>query len=217
MRSPLVSLGSCGALSVLTLACALPPEMREAAPASNAVAELPPPGFGTLRQDEISIPLRDGTLRIIVTPLEESVTRVTAPDTYARLSGLAEARRAEAGGEGVTLFLVSFFSDRPQTRFVPEEVQLISRGVRVRPTAILPVTPGWGQRRLRQRETEMAVYGFTGPVDLESDLTLVYGLERTQAWTTILPRVQAERARARARARPGPGNHPSRSYFAILR
>ena len=134
-----------------------------------------------------------------MTPLAESVTRVTAPDTYRRLSSIAEAHRSGQGD--ATLFLVSFFSEEPDVRFVPEEVQLVSRGLRLRPATISPVTPTWGQRRLRQRGTEMAVYSFAGVLDLELEMTLVYGLDQTTAWSVILPRVQAERARARARAR----------------
>ena len=182
--------------------CAVPPGMESgAATATDSFETLPPPGYGTLWQDEISISLTSGALRILVTPLEESATRVTAPDTYRRLSSMSNAHRNAPGiGEAVTLFLVSFFSEQPDEPFVPEEVQLVSRGIRVRPSAIIAVTPGWGERRLRQRVTEMAVYAFSGNVDLESDLTLVYGLDQTSAWSVTLRRIQAERARARARA-----------------
>ena len=190
------------AVSVLLSACALPPGMEGVgATATDAFETLPPPGYGTLRQDEISLSLTSGPLRILVTPLEESVTRVAAPDTYSRLSGMANAHRNAPGlRESVTLFLVSFFSEQPDERFVPEEVQLVSRGIRHRPSSIIAVTPSWGERRLRQRVTEMAVYAFSGNVDLESDLIVVYGLEQTAAWNVILPRIQAERERARARA-----------------
>jgi len=164
---------------------------------------LPPPGFGTLLQDEVTISLLSRGLEIKVTPLEESVTRVTAPDTYKRLSSIAGANR-DAVAPGSKLFLVSFFSDQSDLRFIPEEVQLISRGLRARPLSIIPVTPTWGQRRVRQRETETAVYAFSSEVDLEVDLTLAYGLEQTNEWSGILPRIQAERGRARARA--GVGN-----------
>jgi hypothetical protein len=163
---------------------------------------LPPPGYGTLRQDEVTIQMMSGALEIQVTPLDESVTRVTAPDTYQRLSGMARGHQDRAP-QGSQLFLVSFFSDQPGIRFVPEEVHLISRGIRMRPTAILPVTPGWGQNRLQQRQTEMAVYAFPGMIDLEADLVLAYELEESSSWSGILTRVQAERGRARARAGVG--------------
>jgi hypothetical protein len=140
-----------------------------------------------------------------LTPLAESVTRVTAPDTWRRLSGLAsrfaaDAARATGAGEP-SLFLVSLWSESPDATFVPEEVQLISRGVRVRPGAVMAVTPRWGERRLRQRETEMAVYAFAEAVDLESELVVAYGLVESAAWGAILLRVRAERSRAAARAR----------------
>lgn len=182
-------------------ACTLAPAPADGGPVPDG--ELPPPGYGTLRQEEVSITLTSGALQLMVTPLDEGVTRVTAPDTERRLSGMAAAHRS-AGGTGA-LFLVSFYSDQPNVRFVPEEVQLISRGLRLRPSIITPVTPTWGQRRVQQRDTEMAVYSFVGEVDLESEVVLMYGLEQTRAWSAILPRVQAERARARARARGGPG------------
>ena len=187
--------------------CAVPPGMEGgSATNTDSFETLPPPGYGTLRQDEISLSLTSGALRILVTPLEESATRVTAPDTYRRLSSMSNAHRNAPGiGESAPLFLVSFFSEQPDERFVPEEVQLVSRGIRLRPSAIIAVTPSWGERRLRQRVTEMAVYAFSSTVDLESDLTLVYGLDQTSAWSVILRRIQAERARARARA-GGRGN-----------
>ena len=167
---------------------------------------MPPPGYGTLRQDDITVEFRIGDLQIKATPLDESIIRVTAPDTERRLRGLAESRSSEAqraAGSSSSLFLVSFFSDAPDVAFVPEELQILSRNVRIRPAAILPITPSWGQRRLHQRQTEMAVYVFPGTLDLESDLAVVYGLEENWAWNSILPQVRAERARARARAGNG--------------
>ena len=163
---------------------------------------LPPPGYGTLRQDEVTIQMMSGPLQIQVTPLDESITRVTAPDTSERLAAMA-ATHTNRAPSGSMLFLVSFFSDQPGIRFIPEEVQLISRGIRIRPTAILPVTPGWGQRRLQQRQTEMAVYAFPTGIDLEADLQLAYQLEQTSSWAGIITRVQAERGRARGRAGVG--------------
>lgn len=190
-----VAVGACLATMGCAVAAGTPP---------GDVGPLPPPGYGTLRQDDVSIGFASGELDIKVTPLAEAVLVTTAPDTYRRLHGLAEAYgpRVEAPvGTRVSLFLVSFFSDAAGTTFVPEEVQIRALGQRLRPTDIVAVTPGWGQRRLDQRGTEMAVYAFPA-VDLESDFTVLYGLVEAGGWTTILPRIQAERARARSRA-PG--------------
>ncbi len=190
-----------GLLPLLFAACTIAPAAEPAGPSTGA-GLLPPPGFGTLLQDDITMRLLSRELEIAVTPLDESVTRATAPDTYRRLAALAGRHRATAP-RGSHLFLVSFFSDQPGVRFEPEEVQLISRGLRMRPLAVLPVTPTWGQRRVQQRQAEMAVYAFPGEIDLESDLLLAYELEETASWMQILPRIQAERARARARAGVG--------------
>jgi len=188
----------------LTAACAgLLPTAEPGQPST-----LPPTGYGTLRQDDITVDLASGDLRLKVTPLAESVTRLAAPDTYQRLSALVGQVHAElvrrSGASSPTLFLVSAYSESPDVPFVPEEIQIISNGVRMRPAAIVPVTAGWEQRRLQQRQAEMAVYAFTGGVDLESDLVVVYGLEESSGWSAILPRLRAERARVRARAGGGP-------------
>jgi len=168
-------------------------------------AALPPAGYGTLRQDQISVDLQNDDLMVKVTPLAESVIRVAAPDTYRRLERLVQAQGATAVAstpDGTpTLFLVSLYSQAAGVGFTPEDLQLVSGGVRYRPSAIVPITPGWDRHRLEQRETEMAIYTFSRDVDLGSDdLVVAWGDSESTEWATILPRVQAERARARARA-----------------
>jgi hypothetical protein len=190
---------------------------------------LPPPGHGTLRQEDVSISLRLGDLRVLVTPLMDPVLLATAPDTYRRLNGLAttqgRAAARAAGGPAPDLFLVSFFSNVQGTTFQPEALNLVSRGLRLRPDAIVPVTPGWGERRVAQLDTEMAVYAFLGEVDLESELYVLYAGQESAAWSALRPRIQAELERARARAGSSGGPvaeaagapHSSRSYFEIFR
>ncbi|HUF77110.1 MAG TPA: hypothetical protein VMM35_12570, partial [Longimicrobiales bacterium] len=157
----------------------------------------------TLRQEDVSLTLASGDLQLMVTPLHESVTRVTAPDTERRLEALASAHAGPGSEDGSGLFLVSFFSDRPDVPFDPEEVQLVAQGFRLRPAAITSLTPSWGEHRVGQREQVMAVYRFGGNIDLESDLVLAYGLRESAQWSSILPRIQAERGRIRARAGVG--------------
>lgn len=166
--------------------------------------ELVPPGFGTLRQDDFTIPLRSGPLLIKVTPLAESIIRLAAPDTYDRLTGLVRGRidalRRESMSDHPSLFFVSFFSYHPDVTYQPEDLQLENRGLRYRPRGIEPVTPGWGSQRLGQQETQMAIYAFDRGIDLETDLAVEYGAERNAGWEHILPVLQAERAKVRARA-----------------
>jgi hypothetical protein len=185
------------AVLVLLAACAIAPGPSDTAPVD---AGAPPTGFGTLRQEDVSIGLTSGDLRILVTPLDRTITHVTAPDTERRLDALAAAHAGPGRTGGAGLFLVTLYSDRPDVAFVPEDVQLVSQGFRLRATSISPLTPRWGERRVGQREQEMAVYDFGPGVDLERAVVLVYGLLQAEQWATILPSIQAERARARARA-----------------
>lgn len=166
---------------------------------------LVPPGFGTLTQDDVSLRLQSGDLLIKVTPLEEWVIRLTAPDTYTRLSGLVQAHGSRAGSgrspANTALFLVSLFSYQPDVTYQPEDLMLVNRGLRARPVGIAAVSPSWGTQRLAQQETRMAVYAFDGPMDLQTDLVAEYQELRNEIWRDrILPLLEAERAKVRARS-----------------
>lgn len=164
-------------------------------------AELRPrPTGGTLREAEVSLSLREGDLLIRIVPLDESVIRLTAPDTYRRLQGLARGSRAARGPDpwaaGATLFLVSVFSRSPGVEYEPEALNLLDRGRRFRPLSIRPVTPEWGARRLEQEEVRAAIYAFAPEIDLGSpDLVATYRGARSEEWSEIRRRLDAERAR----------------------
>ena len=197
-------------LSCLAGACSPGGQAPAPSPAGEAQAGsqaslLVPPGYGTLTQDAITLRLQSGDLLIKVTPLEEWVIRLTAPDTYARLSGLARTHGERAAQSGMVtdpcLFLVSLFSYQPDVAYEPEEILLVNRGLRFRPLGIAPMTPSWGTQRLGQQETHMAVYAFEGGIDLETDLAAEYRGLRDSSWEDrILPELRAEAAKARARA-----------------
>jgi hypothetical protein len=85
------------AAAYLLTACVPPggPAPRPAGPSGAPSTErgpgdrtqaLVPAGFGSLRQEEITLTLTVGSVLVKVTPLAESVIRLTAPDTYQRLS-----------------------------------------------------------------------------------------------------------------------------------
>lgn len=163
-----------------------------------------PAGYGSLRQDEISLSLRVGDLLIKATPLEESVIRLAAPDTYERLRAMAEsrleqARQAVYSGEP-ELLLVSFFSYTPDVEYRPEDVQLMHQGRLLRPAQILPVTSGWGRGRLQQREVQNAIYVFDQDVDYAQPLVVRYGADQSGDWSAVIPTLERERARVRTRA-----------------
>ena len=180
-----------------------PPDTLQEAPDT-----LVPPGYGTLIQDQISLRLQSGSLLIKVTPLDEGIIRLTAPDTYERLKGLAQVHGPRAARTAMTsetsLFLVSLFSYQPDVTYEPEDLQLVNRGLRLRPEGIAPITPSWGTQRLGQQEARMAVYAFAGEIEWESELVAEYQQLRNESWRDqILPLVEAERAKVRARAGGG--------------
>jgi hypothetical protein len=190
-----------GAILVLVSGCGgAGVEMgQSAAPAAVALV---PAGYGTLTQAQFTLELVSGALQIQVTPLAESIIRLAAPDTYQRLTGLAASAGASLGSraqEDSRLFLVSMFSRDPTVTYEPENLHIVNGGLRYRPAAIEAITPGWGGQRLRQEETQLAVYAFDPGVELEISLTVEYESARDTSWQTILRRLESERARVRAR------------------
>lgn len=169
--------------------------------------DLPPAGFGTLRQDDASIALATGALEIQVLPLDERVIRLLAPDTYTSLHRLVEARRpaidsvaTRFGIRTPTLFLVTFFGREPQARFEPEILAVTSQGRLFRPIEILPLSPLWNGRILEQRETATAVYLFEDGIRILDPLTVAYGALTNQTWERILRVLDRERTSVLARA-----------------
>lgn len=197
-------------LSGALLACGPPPEPGAApsGPAGEGTTEpslLVPSGYGTLLQDQVTLRIQKDDLLIKVTPLEEWIIRLTAPDTYLRLRSLALTHGERATRQMLpsppALFLVSFFSYQPNVTYEPEDLLLMNRGLRYRPLGIAPVTPSWGMQRLGQQETQMAVYAFDGGMDLTTDLGVEYQDLRNETWRDgILPVLIAEASKARARA-----------------
>lgn len=192
------------------IACAAPAVPGSASPAEAQEADadtLVPPGFGTLKVDDATMSLRAGPLLIKVTPLDERVTRLLAPDSYDRLHSMAEQRRASAtsatGSQPAELFMVTFFSYEANVDFQPEDLQAFHRGRLLLPTTILPITPGWGRQRLAQQEQQIAVYVFEGPIDYEQPIRFQYGASSTDAWSRIIPALEIERTRVRAKAGGG--------------
>ena len=199
-----------GVLLISVLACAGGPEPAIGQAGANAqqdsARKLVPAGFGTLKQDEFTVQLRNDALQIKVTPLAESVIRTAAPDTYDRLRKMAEARRQEAernagANNNLELFLVSFFSYTPDTEYQPEALQVTHHGRQMRAVAILPITAGFGQQRLKQQVNQMAVYAFEGPIEYDQPITVRYNNDQSDAWSGILQKLEIERAKILARAK----------------
>jgi hypothetical protein len=186
-------------LGMLLFGACAPVEPQPAAPlpAAAPATEHEAAATGTLRMEQITVEVRDGPVRVRLTPLDDEVIRLTAPDTRHRLRALAEANRESvaadrASSAGASLFLVSFLSAEPDREFDPEALTIDAAGQRLRPARILPLTPGWGEHRLRPLAAEAAVYVFDRLVPPLQPFVIHYGARSSDAWRSVIPLLQAE-------------------------
>lgn len=191
------------AVVLLTSACAARAQQDTG---TVVPADLPPAGFGTLKQEDIALRIQTATVSVRVLPLDERILRLLAPDTYAslhRLRASRDERIAQIGEQyGVaspTAFLVTFFGRQDHARFVPEILSVMSQNRFFRPLEILPLTPLWSRRQLEQRETASAVYVFE-EIRVLDPFTLSYEEFTSEGWEQTLRTLDRERASVLARA-----------------
>jgi hypothetical protein len=65
---------------------------------------------------------------------------------------------------------------------------------------MLPITPGWSEQQLAQRETASAVYLYEDGIALFDPFTVSYGGASSGDWERALPMLDRERAAVLARA-----------------
>jgi hypothetical protein len=210
-----------GLLATTVSGCAsmpLPEDSTAARPtAANEAPRLPggqdallvPIGFGTLRQDDIAIRLSlPGGLQVRAAPLDESFIRLLSPDSYRAMRELIASKQPELERlrqrerlPAYSLWVVNFFAqEQGETRFSPLEVVIRNAGRDFRPLDVLPMTPGFGEYRLRQRETQSAVLAFDGLLDPNQPLSMLIETTESSGWQAVLQRVERERALVRSRA-----------------
>jgi len=178
-------------------------------PADSGVGArtLIPGGFGTLRQDDVALHLQLEGVQVKAIPLDESIIRTLSPDSYRALRDLKESRRAavasSARRNGLTrynLWYVSYFGVAPEARFSPMEFIVTNSGRDFRPLDLVPLSSGFGEQRLKVRETQAALYIFDGELDASQPLTVRAETARNDEWRNILQRIERERALIRSRA-----------------
>ena len=169
-----------------------------------------PAGFGSLRQDDIAIRLEPQGLIVRAIPLDESVIRLLTPDSYRALRDLEESNRRtiesitrRTGGRRPDLWYVSFYGREENARFSPMELVITSGGQDFRPLDVIPLSTGFGEQRLRQRETQSAVYVYPGDIDVDHPLVVSFQGQQSVIWEQLLQRIERERALVRARSTGG--------------
>lgn len=175
----------------------------------GAEALLVPAGFGTLRQDDIALRLAlPGGLQVRALPLDESFIRLLSPDSYRAMTELQASKaddlerlRQRLRLPSYSLWVVNFFAqEQGETRFSPLEVVIRNAGRDFRPLDAFALTPGFGQYRLRQRETQSAILVFDGLLDPNQPLSVIVETVESSGWQAVLQRVERERALVRSRA-----------------
>jgi hypothetical protein len=196
----------------VSIACATAGTGSTAAPTPTSVRDtsdlLVPAGFGSLRQEEIGIRLTVQRLQVRALPLDETVIRLLSPDSYRAMHELVgsqrpaiEAASRRTGLRNFSLWYVEFFGlEQGETRFSPMEFIISSVGREFRPLEVIPLTTGFGQQRLAQRERQSALYIFDPQIDVNQPLTVQYETATSSDWTVSLSKIERERAVVRSRA-----------------
>ena len=200
------------ALAAGAVAAPLPAQgaKARAADTSRAVAPgradrdgLIPAGFGTLRQDQIAVRVQFNGLTVSAIPLEESVIRTLAPDSYRTLHALRESKkpalealRARTGLAAVQAWYVTYFNvQQGDARFDAFDLLVHSAGLDFRPLDALPLTAGFGDGRVAQKGSQSAIYAFDSQIDLNQPLTVTALGQQTTVWgDAMLPLIERERS-----------------------
>lgn len=169
-----------------------------------------PIGFGTLRQDDVAIKVAPGSgLQVRAVPLDERLLRLLSPDSYRSLRELVAGKQRQIDGvrertglSTYSLWYVSFFAvEQGETRFSPSEFIISNVGRDFRPLDIFPLSTGFGEYRLKQREVQSALFVFDGALDINQPLTAqLESVRSITDWSAVLQRVERERALVRSRA-----------------
>lgn len=166
-----------------------------------------PPGYGSLKQDEVAIHLTGSGVMIRLLPLSESVIRALTPDSYRSMHDLKKsyAKRIVSsafrfGGRKASVWLVSFYGVEPEARFTAMDISIQSGGREFRPSDIISLTASFDNSRVRQRETHSALYIFSGDVNVTQPLTATYQGARSEGWDNTLQIIERERAMILARS-----------------
>lgn len=169
---------------------------------------LPPAGLGRLTQDQISITLQQGDLQIRFLPLDERVLRLLAPDGYASMQAILRSRQASIDSAtqryAITspgLALVTFFAQRDNVPFQPQDLYLDLRNQVYRPLAIIPYSSAFTNQQLQARGQATAIYVFELGIPVFEGFQVGYSTIVSDAWTNAMPTIKRERDRVASRWR----------------
>ena len=206
------------AVLVFTVACAsgqsaaaqVPPAGQAGTAGDTLDPNFVPAGFGSLKQDDIALKVAPSSgLQVRAIPLDERIIRLLSPDSYRALRELVSSKQQAVllvkernRLPSYSLWYVSFFAlEQGETRFSPQEFIIRNTGRDFRPLDVLPLSAGFGQYRLRQREVQSALFVFDGQIDVNQPTTaMMEGTPSVTDWGRVLLAIERERALVRSRA-----------------
>ena len=209
MLAGALALGACGAGSAGGTAEEAPRPVSDRAPRGGA-GERVPPGYGSLRQDDISVRVRLPQILVRAIPLDESVIRLLSPDSYRALRELRdgggrreriERSATRLGVHDPSLWYVSYFGLQPDARYSSGDMDIVSGGREFRPLDVIPLSAGFGSERVGQRAVQSAIYLFDHGIDTDHALTVTVESVPTTSWNSVIPVIERERALVRSRSR----------------
>jgi len=184
-----------------------------AAPAQNLPSseQVVPPGFGTLKQEDLQIALATTAIEIRFTPLDPRVINLLAPDAYQAMAALLKnnrpridsAARANAVSRPGIAF-VNFYGLQPGASFDAQVLALGFRGRLLQPIAIIPYTPNFTDGRLEPRQLVSAFYLFEEQIPVLEPFTLNYYQQASTGWSSNrISKINTERQLCLLRASKG--------------
>ena len=175
---------------------------------TGAGVNLPPGGFGSLTQNDVSLRIRTPDVEVRFIPLDARVTRLLARDSWESLRSVVESRRASidsvANASGVSrpgLALVTFFGQRVNARFDPQTLTVMVRSREFRPLGIVPFSGRFTSQQLDVREQVSAIFLFEEDLPVNDSFTVLYGGLTSDDWQGKQRVIERERARVALRVR----------------
>lgn len=188
---------------LLGAACAHAQNPPAATPADSAPADsLAPRVYGRLNQSDIAIRLRNDELELRFVPLDPGLLGLLSEDAATALERLVARHRPgidsagrNAGISEPGLALVNFFGVKDGVRFDSQLLNIQVRGQLLRPLAIVPLSPQFGNGQLNARESVMAIFLFQQALPVWEPFQISYGAMTSSDWSDRLPLLQRERQR----------------------
>ncbi|HEX3928233.1 MAG TPA: hypothetical protein VHW65_09545 [Gemmatimonadales bacterium] len=170
-----------------------------------------PVGRGTVPLSNIQMQFRSNNLQIAFTPLNESVLRLLAPDSYRSLHGLLVSQQGKIdsiahtnGIQDPGVAMVSLSALTANTRFDPELLTVSVHLQPDRPVGWIALGADFANQVLDARQQVTAIFVFAQRLPVNESFTVTYLDGASDDWQGRIQRLDQERARLMGLAhRPG--------------